>query len=497
MTLQKIYGQFFTDDIIAHFMVKLTHFDGATSFLDPAVGEGVFLKCVEKFYPNVQKDAFDIDPYMLSICKKNGYKVNLICKDYLTSEVSRLYDMIVCNPPYHKFHEISNKTSLIEQFRNKFNANLSGYSNLCIYFLIKSINELSENGKCSYIIPYEFLNTGYGIKVKEYLLKTRKLSKIIRFDNRLNLFKGVLTTSCILLFENKDNDFVDFINITDLDDLNNCNDIISKKVSYNELNCKEKWLKYFSNQEEKSFSNLIQLKKICTVKRGIATGGNGFFVLSSQEILKRKLSRNSCVPCLCKSPDIKSLVLDRSVFEEMDRKNKKLYLFDGEKASTTFDFDYIKEGEKQGFDKGYLTSHRSPWYAIEQKQAAPIWISVFSRNKMKIVRNELAIKNLTTFHGIYFNDRLKEEDINIFFCYLLTPIAQKIMYMNKREYGGGLDKFEPNDLNNSYVLDTQVLECQDKKTVLDIYNKLKIHGTSSLISELNNIFSSYILPSAV
>ena len=228
MTLQKIYGQFFTDDIIAHFMVKLTHFDGATSFLDPAVGEGVFLKCVEKFYPNVQKDAFDIDPYMLSICKKNGYKVNLICKDYLTSEVSRLYDMIVCNPPYHKFHEISNKTSLIEQFRNKFNANLSGYSNLCIYFLIKSINELSENGKCSYIITYEFLNTGYGIKVKEYLIKTRKLSKIIRFDNRLNLFKGVLTTSCILLFENKDNDFVDFINITDLDFL---------IIPYNAIGC--------------------------------------------------------------------------------------------------------------------------------------------------------------------------------------------------------------------------------------------------------------------
>ena len=91
----------------------------------------------------------------------------------------------------------------------------------------------------------------------------------------------------------------------------------------------------------------------------------------------------------------------------------------------------------------------------------------------------------------------KHEDKNIFYCYLLTPIAQKIMYMNKREYGGGLDKFEPNDLNNSYVLDTQVLNSQDKKIILDIYNKLKVHETSSLISELNNVFSPYILSSAV
>ena len=496
MTLQKLYGQFFTDDVIANFMVKLAYFNGASSFLDPAVGEGVFLKYAEKLYPNTPKDAFDIDPNMLSKCQKNGYQVNLICSNYLTTEVSHLYDVIVCNPPYHKFHEIPNRTLLMKQFRKKYNVNLSGYSNLCIYFLIKSINELSKNGKCSYILPYEFLNTGYGIKVKEYLLKTKKLSKIIRFDNKLNLFKNALTTSCILLLENKDNNFVDFINITDLTNLNDYND--RKRILYNDLDCKEKWLKYFSNQNEQSFSNLVPLKEIGTVKRGIATGSNAFFTLSRQEILKKNLSKNSCVPCVCKSPDIQSLILNQSIFEEMDKKNKKLYLFDGEKASTIFDFNYIKEGEKQGFDKGYLTSHRNPWYATEKKQPAPIWISVFSRNKIKIVRNELGIKNLTTFHGIYFRDKFnKEEDINIFFCYLLTPIAQKIISMNKREYGGGLDKFEPNDLNDSYVLNTQILDSRDKKTILEIYNRLQLPEKTDLISKLNNIFSSYVLSSTI
>ena len=324
------------------------------------------------------------------------------------------------------------------------------------------------------------------------------MSQIIRFDNKLNLFKGALTTSCILLLENKSHSYVDFINVTDLSDLNNYNKTTKKRILYNDLDCKEKWLKYFSDQIDQTFSNLVQLKDICTVKRGIATGCNGFFTLSTQEILKKNLSKASCVPCLCKSPDIKSLILDQSVFEEMDRDNKKLYLFDGEKASTISDFNYIKEGEKQGIDKGYLTSHRNPWYAIEQKQIAPIWISVFSRNKIKIIRNELSIKNLTTFHGVYFHDELKkEEDINIFFCYLLTPVAQKIMYMNKREYGDGLDKFEPNDLNNSYVLNTQVLKLQDKKIIIDIYNKLKIQESIDLISELNSIFSSYVLSSVV
>ncbi len=48
-------------------------------------------------------------------------------------------------------------------------------------------------------------------------------------------------------------------------------------------------------------------------------------------------------------------------------------------------------------------------------------------------------------------------------------------------------------LNNSYVLNTQILDSQDKKTILDIYNKLKFHETTDLISELNSIFSPYVL----
>ena len=207
-------------------------------------------------------------------------------------------------------------------------------------------------------------------------------------------------------------------------------------------------------------------------------------------IKKHKLSDEVCIPCITKSPDIKKIIMTQEYYDELVSQDKKMYVFDGRKAISINDKNYIMYGEEQKVNKSYLNSHRVPWYGIEDKAAAPIWISVFSRDRLKIIRNEIMIKNLTTFHGIYPNDN-NEENINIFFCYLQTPIAQKILRLNKREYGEGLDKFEPNDLNNAMILDINKIKDEDRKKVLDIYLACKANNILD-VEGLNTIFSQYI-----
>ena len=188
------------------------------------------------------------------------------------------------------------------------------------------------------------------------------------------------------------------------------------------------------------------------------------------------------------------------IFQEIDFKklyesNKRVYLFNGAKASTPSDLQYIQHGELKEYHKGFLTAHRSPWYAIENKEIAPIWISVFHRTSLKVVRNETEAKNLTTFHGVYLQDRYNNKKfINVFFCYLLTPVCQSILAEYKREYGDGLDKFEPNDLNNAMVLDLSLLSDNDVSKILDCYDLLKgrYASTSDIIKRLNRIFESYM-----
>ncbi len=488
---KKKYGQYFTNEKIAKFMVNWVIKNKTKSFLDPAVGEGVFIKLAQQIDKTLNMTALDIDDYWCQYLQHYLKKDCIKNADYLNTELDK-YDAIVCNPPYNKFQKIKNRKILINNFQEKYSIKLNGYSNLCIYFLIKSLNELNTNGRCAYIIPYEFLNTGYGEVIKRFFIESHMLHSIIKFDNSMKLFEDAITTSCILLFENKYNEKIHFINVSNINELDSTNSFIDEKIyTYDELNPNGKWLNYFKIKQLKVNNNLIKLKDIGQVKRGIATGNNSYFTLNTKKISDLKLSKDVCLPCITKSADITNLIFDIEEFEKLKRDNKKTYLFNGTNANCQNDYEYISYGENSGYDKTYLTSHRKPWYSIENKMPAPILLSVFCRNKLKVIRNTSNVRNLTTFHGFYFNKLEKENFINLFFCYLLTPTAQKILFNNKREYGDGLDKFEPNDLNNAYVLNINLISENDRNKILNLYEDLKKSNRNKCIEEMDNIFSSY------
>ena len=180
---KKKLGQFFTNPVIAEFMVKLGYSDNVKKVLDPSVGPGVFIKYLNKINSKCEKTVFELDQNMIKLFKENvNDNSKIINSDYLKTDIKEKYDLIICNPPYKKFQEIDDRKQLIEIFKNKYSIKMSGYSNYCVYFLIKSINELNINGKCVYIIPYEFLNCGYGEVIKKYLVDKKILSKIINYS---------------------------------------------------------------------------------------------------------------------------------------------------------------------------------------------------------------------------------------------------------------------------------------------------------------------------
>ena len=490
---KKEFGQFFTEPTIAGFMVDLVLEKNSKTFLDPAVGPGVFPQIANERNPGLTITACEIDPEMIDRFKKeNEYPHRLVEEDYLNCRFKEKYDAIICNPPYNKFQSIPGRENLIAEFQHRYHIALSGYSNICVYFLIKSINELKKNGKCCYIIPYEFMNTGYGVVIKQYLLDSGMLKTILKFDNSLNLFEEAITTSCIILLENKKHDRVELVNISDLEELRTGTFQNTKEYLYSELDPKEKWIQYFEAADARiAYRNTVKVSAFGKVSRGIATGANSYFTLNHSMIENRSLSPGVCLPCLTKAPDVKDVVFTEAAFRRLSAMDKKVYIFDGERAETEADFAYIKYGEETDVDKAYLTSHRNPWYAIEDKKPAPILICVFSRERIKVIRNEMGIKNLTAFHGFHLAEP-DEELANILFCYLLTPIAQELLYRSRREYGDGLTKFEPNDLTKAEMLDLRLLRTIDRQRILTIYEEIKQQNAEVKIEELDAIFRSYL-----
>ena len=487
----KKFGQYFTDERIAEFMVKWACKD-AKNALDPAVGNSIFLKKIMKNYENCILEGYEKDKKILNFFG-NPANAKIHNLDYLTNDWNKKYDAIVCNPPYSRFQSIDNRKEVIEKIYNNTGIKFSSYTNLYIYFLLKSIYQLSTQGKLAYIIPTEFLNSKYGEQIKEILIEKKLINSIINFENDSELFFNATTTSCILLLDKSEKKEIKFYNLKSIDELNAINDEYYIKVKYENINAKEKWRCYLKHENNCSneYKNIKKISEFCYVKRGIATGDNAFFCLSKSKMEQYKIPIQSVSKCICKSADISNPIFQKSDFETLKENDKTVFLLDINEDEENLVKDYISIGIKEGVNKKYLPANRKKWYIMEQKDIAPIWVSSACREKIKFIRNLTNSKSLTTFHSIFVNKNY-EKDTDLIFCYFLTPIAQSLINDNRKELGNGLNKFQPNDLNSANMLDLDIITKDDRQNILNIYNDMQSEYNYNQIEKINDIIAKYI-----
>ena len=480
---RKKYAQFFTPEEIAAVMVDwVLKNHSLTKILEPAFGLGVFSRILLEKKPNLEIKGFDVDPIIFEeannlFCKHPN--VNLVLEDYLFNDWNNKYDGILCNPPYFKFHDYENKKALRE-IKNRLKINLNGFTNIYTLFLLKSIYQLNEGGKAAYIIPSEFLNSDYGTFVKQYLIQTNTLKHVIIFDFKENIFDDALTTSAILfLSKDRDSSKVSFATVGNRQQFEKIKkqikssktELSAKVISNKDLDPNIKWRAYYQKQISKKYVHLVPFSRVAKVVRGIATGANKYFTFSKEKAARFNIPAHSLLPCITKAKDVHSPFFTTGEFECLVGSNANVYLFNAGKNPTDNNvLNYIKLGEEEGVNKKFLTSRRNPWFINENRPPSPIWVSVFNRNSVKFIRNEAGISNLTTFHCIYLkSDLFSNIDADLIFAYLLTDVAKEIFSDNRREYGDGLKKFEPNDLNNGLMLDLSLLTDEEKDIIKKLY----------------------------
>ncbi len=486
---RKKYAQFFTPKKIAEFMCHwILQGKQKTRVLEPAYGLGIFSRVLAQ-NSTLSIDAYEIDKQIFaSAVIAHPNVVNLRNEDYFMSDWNAQYDAIVCNPPYLKFHDYDNAT-YIPDVNNHLGIKLNGFTNLYTLFLLKSIAQLQEGGRLAYIIPSEFLNSDYGVEVKRALIKSNTLRHIIVFDFAECAFDDALTTACILLCERTTGSgSVRFSLIHNMEGLNTS---LEKYEEYNvsELDAKIKWKSYYQEGNSCKYNHLVPFSKFAKVSRGIATGANDYFTFKPSKADLYDIPEECLMPCICKAVDAPQIFFTQKEFTKLFNGDKPLYLFNGSVAPNNASvLRYIHLGEELGINKRYLTASRSPWYAIENRPPAPIWVSVFNRSGLRFIRNEANVYNLTTFHCVY--PKTTGIDVDVLFAYLITDVAKEIFLDNSRQYGNGLVKFEPNDLNKGMVADLTLLNVEESSFVKDVYAFIKeTQKEKDGIQLLNEFFS--------
>lgn len=201
---RKEYGQFFTESRIARFLAGWVLKSNASILYDPAFGLGAMYHAARSIGFEGRFCGAEIDPTILSHFRASNDddRCAITPTNYLAEWGDR-HQAIICNPPYFRFHHFVGRNHFLQRVRDVCGITLSGFTNIASAFLVKSVFELLPYGRLAYILPLEFLNTGYGVQIKKYLLESGSIKAIIQLDCEKDIFPEVTTSVGIILFEKK------------------------------------------------------------------------------------------------------------------------------------------------------------------------------------------------------------------------------------------------------------------------------------------------------
>ncbi|MCY4308997.1 MAG: N-6 DNA methylase [Rhodobacteraceae bacterium] len=495
---RKSFGQYFTHPSIANFMIEWVIESGLKSIFDPAFGLGEFFTQSPDACKN-SYSAMEIDFKILDFWKKRtGCKSDFVtCGNYLHSWGMK-HDNIVCNPPYMRFQKFVGRQKVFSNFKKYLDIELSGYTNVASAFLVKSLSELNKGGRLAYIMPLEFLNSGYGIYVKKLLLETGHLVGIIQFNCEKEIFPDATTSVGIILVDKSKSSssvkFFSFSRIRDIEDFQHTFPI--SEISIRNINERDKWQPYFNkNKVEINKCVMTNLLYYGRFTRGIATGANNFFSLNRSKISEIGINESlDCKACISKSFQIRKPFFEMDDLLTLMNDDKPVFLFSAHSTASPEVRSYIKTGESKGLHKRYVTKNRKPWYKSENREPAPLLFGVFTRGKYKVIRNTSKALNLTCFHGFYPN-LFGLNYVDHLFLFLSSDIGRKIVAQVSRYYGDDLGKFEPNDINNALVPKVDFFDTISHNEILEAVAEYK--KTDLIPSWLEAKFENILIPSTL
>ncbi len=485
------FGQYFTPPAVARFMVDWALGGGAKSIHDPGFGLGAFLDAADG--RGARFSASEVDRRAVRFFQESSHRWNgeLREEDYLLVW-GRRFDAIVCNPPYLRFQRFRDRHAILAGFRKNLGFRLSGYTNSASAFLVKSLSELTPGGRLAYVTPLEFLNTGYGMGVKERLLASGASLSLIQLDCEKDVFPDVITSVGIVLLDTgAAADAVRFHSVRSLEELEETlGGPPIASVPTADLRPEERWIPHFTARsirpDRTRVGSILQYGRFT---RGIATGANDFFVMRPSRARALSLEAEETARCITKSRQVRSAVFTKRDLAALADKDDPVLFFRAGPRPSPPAATYIAHGEERGLHRRYLLRQRRPWFKSETRNPAPLLLGVFSRGDYKVVLNRSGALNLTCFHG--FVPRLLGRNyVDRLFLYLISETGRDLMADLARRYGDSLVKYEPHDLNDAPVPVPEVLDQLGADEVADAV--VRVRAGAGLPSAVENRFRALV-----
>lgn len=484
--IRKQFGQFATPYELAKEIVSFglsLQSNQKISFLEPALGTGSFYSALlaecEKDNKTIESAVgieLDTDFFSAANDLWGETIIDLVNANFTQTECFEKVNLLLSNPPYVRHHYIDKeqKKSLRNILKTEIGLALSGFAGLYCYFILLAHKWLKPNAISGWLIPSEFMDVNYGSKLKEYLLNNVKLLRIHMYNPEECKFNDALVSSCVVWFKNES--IEESYNVKFSYGGTHTSPERELSIEREQLKKCKKWTQLFNRCIDELYSDKVNtsLGDFFSIKRGIATGDNNFFILSKEQIVELNLNMDFFIPILPSPRYLKcdEVFCDKNGYPRLDTQYFLLNCFLPEKEIQEKHpsiWHYLKSGQGTTSEK-YLCRNRKVWYYQERRSVAPFLCSYMGRRNNKkrpfrFILNHSSAIATNSYLMLYPKGKLKEailqrpailSDI----WNILCNINDDDLEREGRVYGGGLKKIEPKELSQ--------VKCPDLVKLLEL-----------------------------
>lgn len=464
------WGQFATPQKLAKSITRYALSllgDSRVRFLDPAIGTGSFYSALLQLAPAhliESASGTELDPAFAGASRDLWANAGLqvAVGDFTRQPLpEKLFNLILTNPPYVRHHHIPTeaKNRLKAQVARTLRLETSGLAGLYTYFLLLAHEWLEEEGLSVWLIPSEFMDVNYGSTLRRYLTECVTLLHIHRFRPSDTQFTDAMVSSAVVVFRKSPPGRDHRARLSLGGPIEKPE--LEATVPISTLAALPKWTRFPEDLILKPVGGLT-LGDLFSIKRGIATGANDFFILSEADAGHWEIPRQFLRPILPGPRHLTSDVVD-SKAEGMPDVSPQLYLLDCAEDEDAIRnnwprfYQYLQSGREKNVHASYLTSRRAPWYSQEKRPPAPFLCTYMGRSgNGKAPFRFIWNRSNATAHNVYLllypRESLRqvlrhhpEREADVFQA--LQRIASAEIVSGGRVYGGGLHKVEPRELS--------------------------------------------------
>jgi len=472
--------QFTTPDILAEAMAHWAITSADDSILDPCCGNSNLLekgmdrllalgatprKAARQTY-GIEISARTARIAAANLLNKYGPSIpNVIKADFLKTKPGDipLFTAIMCNPPYKRHQSLGKryKTEIAKMTKQESGISVPMTSNQYVHFLFHSLSFLASGGRMVFLLPSQYLTNGFGRALRNFLGTVVRIHHVILFDERLPVFPNSMSTASLIFVERSTprldwtTDFAKLDSVQAVSDYLRDEDRTEKvaatvrTVPQRTLVRAEKWIGFFSKTAIQHGTKT--LADIAEVKRGIATGANGFFFLTDTEAKANAIPLESLRPILVRAHDAPYPDFGKWDWAELKREGKRVWMLDCRIQKQDLGdpnlLRYIESGEAMQYHKRYLTSHRNPWYRPEKRSPARILFTYMSNGRPRFIYNKGRILTSNAFHSVYPKWEISSDmtRLKALLAFLNSSHTSSKLALIGRTYSGGLLKLEPSE----------------------------------------------------